>query len=117
MIDHLQYGWQYAYLTASIFCLLMSVLTLILLRPYPIDYGFNKQDLDMSPLLTTENIEGQTAISSENQQGISIINAMKIPGMAHYTIAYAFCKATNYGILFWLPTYLKEQGLGDVYIL
>lgn len=111
-IDHMKAGWQYCYLSAGIFCFIMAFVTLLLLKPYPEDYGFeHKKDQDIvDELQMTENAEA----GDEAPQGITIGQAMRIPGMLHYTLAYTFCKATNYGILFWLPTYLKEKGLGDV---
>lgn len=54
-------------------------------------------------------------ISSNPEKGISFKEALQVPGVIIYSIIYFCVKAASYGVLFWLPTYLKsELGLNQV---
>ena len=56
--------------------------------------------------------EGKDKKSSE--KSIGFLKAWTIPGVAFYAVSFACLKGTQYGMLFWLPLYLKDQGLSDV---
>lgn len=42
---------------------------------------------------------------------INFFTAWCIPGVAIYSIAYTCIKATAFGLLFWLPTFISDQHL------
>jgi hypothetical protein len=44
---------------------------------------------------------------------LSVFRALFLPRVPFYVIGYAGLKGCIYGFLFWLPSYLKEVGLGD----
>jgi hypothetical protein len=46
---------------------------------------------------------------------ISYLEAVKMPGVIIYSTIYFCIKAASYGLLFWLPTYLRNDvGLDEV---
>jgi hypothetical protein len=51
---------------------------------------------------------------SSGEKSIGFVKAWTIPGVAFYAISFACLKGTQYGMLFWLPLYLKEQGMSEV---
>eukprot|EP00940_MAST-03C_sp_MAST-3C-sp2_P000153 g153.t1 len=46
---------------------------------------------------------------SGNEASIGICEALAIPGVVPYALAYACLKSTNYALFFWLPLYLVDS--------
>lgn len=47
--------------------------------------------------------------AAENKRAISFWEAWGVPGVAVYSLAFAFIKLLNYGMLFWLPYFLVNH--------
>jgi hypothetical protein len=51
----------------------------------------------------------------ENEEEVGFCEALKAPGVLIYSIVFFCVKAASYGLLYWLPTYLKSDlGFGQV---
>jgi len=51
----------------------------------------------------------------ELARGIGFFEALKLPGVFLYSVVYICVKSALYGLLFWLPMYLKvEVGFKEV---
>ena len=46
-----------------------------------------------------------------------MLTAWKLPNVALYAFAFGCIKAVYYIIAFWLPSYLKDQGLQNVALI
>merc|ERR1711933_320024 len=52
--------------------------------------------------------EGQ-AFTDQGVEAISFIDALKIPMVAQYAVAFGFFKLTNYSFFLWLPYFLEKS--------
>ena len=68
-------------------------------------YGTDAVKADDAP----EAVPGGTGGGGNAQQdaALGFLEALKIPGVVQYAVAYAFIKCVNYTLFFWLPYYLK----------
>lgn len=55
----------------------------------------------------------ESCVSEEDLRGkpINYFSAWCVPGVPLYAIAYACLKSSIYGLLFWLPAYISENGM------
>lgn len=54
-----------------------------------------------------ETIQGRE--SFKTSKGINFKNAWKIPGVLQYSLSYFCIKFSSYGLMLWLPLYLKND--------
>lgn len=57
----------------------------------------------------TEIVEEEIHARAGEGQAISFWKAWLIPGVLPFAISIAFVKCSTYGMLFWLPTYAKDE--------
>ena len=101
--------WGYCFILASSLLFFMMVVNLVKLKPYPekegIDLRFNDGEENRDLYLVEEN-QPADQLFEENEK-INFFNAWKIPRVPLYALTFMGLKSTQYGLLFWLPTYLK----------
>ncbi|XP_066936786.1 sugar phosphate exchanger 3-like [Clytia hemisphaerica] len=110
----LNYGYEYGMLLNSLILFCVGLIVLFCLVVHPNEIGLENPDQqervetlgqeDNDPLLPSNKVAVQ------QPKPISFIQAVLIPGVIPYSLAYACLKLVNYSFFFWLPTYLS-QGL------
>lgn len=111
----LNYGYEFGMLLNSLILFCMGLLVLLCLIVHPNDVGLENPDDVQDRIETlTDNEEDNLSVSNKvlvkQPKPISFIEAVFIPGVIPYSLAYACLKLVNYSFFFWLPTYLT-QGL------
>ena len=110
----LSYGFEYGMLLNSLLLFCCGLVVLFCLIIHPTDLGLENPDIQER--IETMEKEGEEVILASNKvaiqnpKPISFIEAVLIPGVIPYSLAYACLKLVNYSFFFWLPTYLS-QGL------
>ncbi|XP_060078484.1 sugar phosphate exchanger 3-like [Ylistrum balloti] len=128
----LDYGYDYAFLVPSTVLFAGGVLNLFALVPSPKDVGLpmtdeNKQipteteeeynrtgsvnatQVESEPLLSSSSDDKISSGSSNSDKAVSLREAICLPGVALYSLAYACLKLVNYSFFFWLPFYLANS--------
>ena len=70
----------------------------LFLIPKPSDIGLKNPEDEGLP----------ETVSSEKEQAISFLGALKIPGVIEFSLCLFCAKLVSYVFLFWLPHYIKE---------
>ena len=118
----LMYGYEFGMLLNAFILFCGGLVIFFCLVVHPVDLGLpNPNDqkdpigvVSSRPLMKDTESLGGTAPSKVvviKPKAIGFIEAVLIPGVIPYSLAYACLKLVNYSFFFWLPTYLK-QGLG-----
>eukprot|EP00567_Pseudictyota_dubia_P017072 CAMPEP_0197436578 /NCGR_PEP_ID=MMETSP1175-20131217/4007_1 /TAXON_ID=1003142 /ORGANISM="Triceratium dubium, Strain CCMP147" /LENGTH=491 /DNA_ID=CAMNT_0042965899 /DNA_START=71 /DNA_END=1546 /DNA_ORIENTATION=- len=109
----LPYWW--ALLIPSITNILWGVLTVQLI-PDPAEVGIITPEvrirLEKLAAKRAELKEGEELVD-EGPKAISYANALRIPMVAQYALAFGFFKLTNYCLFFWLPYFLEKRNFDD----
>lgn len=100
---------------------MISFVNFVLLVPHPSEKGLNVEEFD-EKLNETERLLGQPTLGDstilnyetikEHQKvakGISFWDAWKIPGVVAYSFSYFCMKFSSYGLMLWLPMFLKKM--------
>ena len=120
----LSYGYEYGILVNSILLFCGGIMMFICLIPHPNDVGLPSpvEADDNHPqkhTCTSGEASSDAALSDQEQpeiikikenKAIGFFEALLIPGVIPYSLAYACLKLVNYTFFFWLPVYLS-QGL------
>ena len=112
----LNYGFEYGMMLNSLLLFCCGFIVLICLVVHPTELGLENPDIQerietMDKDEQEEVILASDKVSIQQPKPISFIDAVLIPGVIPYSLAYACLKLVNYSFFFWLPTYLS-QGLG-----
>lgn len=109
-------GWPYwwALFIPAVFNVVWGFLTLRLV-PDPYEIGIITDEVRIrQEKLAAKRAELEKAgkasdISDEGPPPISYLDAIRIPMVAQYAIAFGFFKLTNYVLFFWLPYFLEKS--------
>jgi len=104
--------YWYALAIPAVTNILWAVLTLQLVAD-PADKGIITPEVlirqaKMEAKRKQAEEEGQT-FTDEGVGAISFIDALKIPMVAQYAVAFGFFKLTNYAFFLWLPYFLQKS--------
>lgn len=126
----LDYGYEYAFLIPSTVLFAGGIVNFFALVPSPRDVGLPVPDADkptktedpgeytVSVNSIMEEIESEPLLGSDAEihtipdkkpKAISFRQALCLPGVALYAMAYACLKLVNYSFFFWLPYYLSNS--------
>jgi OPA family glycerol-3-phosphate transporter-like MFS transporter 3 len=103
--QYLKLPWEYNFFFAGFYTITIATFILLFLKPSP---------TDGVPERLTVALQDQDSISSsieEQTQKPSVLQCFRIPRVIPYVIAYSCLKSSIYGLLFWLPKYIYEQGM------
>lgn len=103
-------GWAYwwALLIPAVSNILWGILTLTLI-PDPAEVGIVTDEVRIRlAKLEAKKKAGET-VDDSGPKPISYIDALKIPMVAQYAVAFGFFKLTNYVLFFWLPYFLGKN--------
>lgn len=105
-------GWTYwwALLIPAVANFLWGFLTLTLI-PDPAEVGIITDEvrIRLAKLEEKRAAMGAASIEDEGIQAISFVDAIRIPMVAQYAVAFGFFKLTNYVLFFWLPYFLGKN--------
>ncbi|KAL4499139.1 hypothetical protein ABPG72_017041 [Tetrahymena utriculariae] len=73
-------------------------------------YGENNNNEQISN--AQDNIQPQEQ-GDEKLKTLTVKQALMIPGVPFYILGYMCLKSLNYGLIFWLPKYLQDNGLEE----
>lgn len=117
----LSYGYEFGMMLNALILFCAGVTVFFCLVVSPSDLGLPNPDDKKNPVGTVtpppRHMGGSEAshevsnkVVVKEPKAIGFIEAVLIPGVIPYSLAYACLKLVNYSFFFWLPTYLK-QGL------
>jgi sugar phosphate permease len=98
--------WTWALLLPGICNLLCGLLCLKYLPERPEHVGVETEE-SAAKALTNNTLTANESI--DNLEPISFIDALKIPNVIGYALAFGFFKLINYAIFFWLPYFLASH--------
>ncbi|TNV80079.1 hypothetical protein FGO68_gene6337 [Halteria grandinella] len=118
--------WELSYMVSGGFCIVMAFVNMWALISHPDLRGIDIEEIDKSMSATEEiirrsSIEGkresnalQKRLSFHESSGISLKEALQLPGVLMYA-ACCFCiKFASFGFMLWLPLYVqKSRGYSD----
>jgi len=112
----LQYGYEYGMMLNSLILFCVGLVVLFCLIIHPNEIGLENPDAKERVETIGKDNEDEPMLASNKvsvqiPKPIGFIQAVLIPGVIPYSLAYACLKLVNYSFFFWLPTYLS-QGLG-----
>ncbi|CAL8068469.1 unnamed protein product [Calicophoron daubneyi] len=128
--------WALSFIVPGLIIAIVGVLVFFFMVPYPEEVGIRppnaplaaKDEFDYTIQSSTsgatssvpedlEDLTGSTVdlvTSTEAKTGaVSIIRAIRVPGVIEYSFALFFAKLVSYTFLFWLPQYIMEAGKFD----
>lgn len=105
-VPTLPYWW--ALLIPSVTNILWGVLTLTLI-PDPSEVGIVTDEVRIRLKKLEEKKAAGEAVDDSGPEPISYANAIRIPMVAQYAVAFGFFKLTNYVLFFWLPYFLGKH--------
>jgi len=77
--------------------------------------GGSVSDAEVESGLQDENAN-RPEIQSERpavpEKAITFLSGWKIPGVAEFALSLFFCKLVSYTFLYWLPTFIYDNGIG-----
>ncbi|CAB4070338.1 SLC37A1_2 [Lepeophtheirus salmonis] len=71
--------------------------------------GLGYQSVDSSPT-TERNEPAMLAPVETEEKPIGFLDAVKIPGVIEFSLCLFFAKLVSYTFLYWLPTFIKDNG-------
>ncbi|XP_072026592.1 sugar phosphate exchanger 3-like isoform X2 [Amphiura filiformis] len=114
-------GYEYAFLVTSSLLFIGGVVVILFLVPTPEDVDV-PLSIDGGSIIEQEELKERTGSTSEGTdlidadsdasdepQAIGFVQAVLLPGVACYSLSYAFLKLVNFSFFFWLPYYLTSQ--------
>ena len=51
------------------------------------------------------------------EKAITFLSGWKIPGVAEFALSLFFCKLVSYTFLYWLPTFILDNGKHNIFFL
>ncbi|OWF55871.1 sugar phosphate exchanger 3-like isoform X2 [Mizuhopecten yessoensis] len=126
----LDYGYDYAFLVPSSFLFAGGILNFFALVPSPKDVGLpvadedkekhteddydstvsvNNGQMESEPLLGSSSDVEVSGAALNRDKAVTMRQAVCLPGVALYSLAYACLKLVNYSFFFWLPFYLSNS--------
>jgi len=117
-----QSNWGLSFTVPGVIIAGVGFLLFLVLVPRPQDLGFLEEDMpfessETNPLLDDEegdkedeptqsdNIEVQVR-SGGDEEAISFLGALSIPGVVEFSLSLFFAKLVSYTFLYWLPNYI-----------
>ncbi|XP_055332475.1 glucose-6-phosphate exchanger SLC37A2-like [Paramacrobiotus metropolitanus] len=120
--------WGYSFIVPGLIMIGLGFVAFFFVVNRPEDVGLQHPDyVGPSPLNTpeisladieklekdVERIEA-TIHNPVEQEAISVLHAIRIPGVVEFSFSLFFCKAAYYAFFFWLPVYIKETSHGRI---
>ncbi|ESO99923.1 hypothetical protein LOTGIDRAFT_213082 [Lottia gigantea] len=103
-------AWGWSFIVPGMIIGGLGILVFLFLVPHPSDVNCDDPNQDAKPLLSkvSDNNEESLLTSGEKHQAISLIRALKIPGVIEFSLCLFFAKLVSYTFLFWLPKYIEN---------
>lgn len=98
----LPYGYEYAFLVNASLLFAGGIVIFFSLVSAPREIGLPDAVEDISH-------QDEAEVTSERPKAIEICQAIFLPGVIAYCLAYACLKLVNYSFFFWLPLYLQNN--------
>jgi len=95
--------WALCFMYPALIVAIMGATIYLFLIPKPSDVG----------LANPEDAKLPEKVSSDKEEAISFIGALKIPGVIEFSLCLFCAKLVSYVFLFWLPHYIKEETEAD----
>ena len=103
-------AWYYTTVMTAFTMALISILFALFGREHP-PTKYRHQLTQVSNESIQSDFEMESDHNAQPKEGVGFFKAWMVPGVAIYACAFAFVKLVFYGMLMWLPYYVKE-GLG-----
>lgn len=123
---YVEQDWGVSFMLPGFIIGAVGMINWFFLVPSPKDVGLQTEDenerseligADESTALLTENEEEgleeeevEIRPVEPEDQAISFVGALKIPGVVEFSLCLFFAKLVSYTFLYWLPTFIKESG-------
>merc|ERR1712038_2080688 len=101
------YAYWWGLLIPAVTNFLWGILTLKLIGD-PVDVGIITDDVRIRMEKAAAKLKAQGKSMDAGPAPITYANALRIPMVAQYAIAFGFFKLTNYVLFFWLPYFLGK---------
>jgi sugar phosphate permease len=105
IVLHSDISWTWALLIPCVFNIVWGVTTIFILPESPEDVGIELSECSNSPRTKKQVIDGQDS----EYTPISWSEALKIPNVIGYSLAFGFFKLNNYALFFNLPFFLSQH--------
>ncbi|XP_064651178.1 glucose-6-phosphate exchanger SLC37A2-like [Lineus longissimus] len=111
--------WGMSFMVPGLLIMCMGVTVFFWIVPYPEELGFNgtsavTEEVPLKDAKTQPKddkpSEESSLIKKDEQKAISILGALRIPGVVEFSIGLFFIKLVSYTFLFWLPKYISSGG-------
>ncbi|KAA3681514.1 MFS transporter, OPA family, solute carrier family 37, member 1/2 [Paragonimus westermani] len=124
-------AWGWSFIVPGILIIVCGLYALLCLVPYPEEVGVEPPEREITKeveYVVAENFTEDTLALSMDLPGVidsktdltkgsisatkpvSIITALRVPGVVEYSLCLFFAKLVSYTFLFWLPKYIRDTG-------
>ncbi|XP_046548238.1 LOW QUALITY PROTEIN: glucose-6-phosphate exchanger SLC37A2-like [Haliotis rubra] len=123
-VDH---SWGWSFVVPGIIIAVFGVLTFFFLVPKPEDVGCSLPDHQGTSVVANVEVDveveatptsskyddpdrdDQPLLKKKEDKAITILDAMRIPGVVEFALCLFFAKLVSYTFLFWLPKYISAK--------
>ncbi|KAF7260910.1 hypothetical protein EG68_01693 [Paragonimus skrjabini miyazakii] len=123
--------WAWSFIVPGILICVCGLYALLCLVPYPEEVGVEPPEREITKeveYVVAENFTEDTLalsvdlpevtdlkmdltkVSISATKPVSIMTALRVPGVVEYSLCLFFAKLVSYTFLFWLPKYIRDTG-------
>lgn len=124
----LEFGWGWSFLVPAFLISVLGVVVLVFLVAHPSDAGLELDAMeiemngdggeevellveDKKEVEVHDDDELELEMGSQLPRAIGFLEAWRLPGVAEYAFCLFFSKLVAYTFLYWLPFYIRNNGM------